>query len=127
MPYELAFDKALEAAGADRYFNDCCIGGDIVSAALLPALRARYGAVEPGQEDWGWFLWSASNGLRLAVDIFTEDPAAGRFRVRLSTSMRGLLGGRKELDVPELDELMRIVTGSLTSWVGSAPSIERVA
>ena len=53
MPYELAFEKALDITETDRYFNECCIGGDIVSAALLPALQARYGTVESGQEDWG--------------------------------------------------------------------------
>ena len=126
MPYELAFEKALDITETDRYFNEYCIGGDIVSAALLPALQTRYGAVESGQEDWGWFLWSASDGLRLAVDIFTDDHSTGLFRAHLSTSKRGLLGDRKEPDTPALEELMQVVNGALTSWLGSAPLVDRV-
>lgn len=78
------------------------------------------------QEDWGWFLWSASDGLRLAVDIFTDDHSTGLFRAHLSTSKRGLLGDRKEPDTPALEELMQVVNGALTSWLGSAPLVDRV-
>jgi hypothetical protein len=93
---------------------------------LLPTLQARYGDLESGQEDWGWFLWAEKDGLRLAVDIFTDDPLAGRFRARLSTSRRSLLGRRKELDTPALEELAQVVAGSLRGWLGSDPSVERV-
>ena len=41
MPYELVFTKQLSVANPGRYINDCCVGGDVVSAALLPALEAR--------------------------------------------------------------------------------------
>ena len=50
MPYELSFTKRAEIAVSDRYINECCIGGDVVSAALLPALKARYGNIETGEE-----------------------------------------------------------------------------
>jgi hypothetical protein len=53
MPYELSFTKQIEVANPGLYINDCCVGGDVVSAALLPALEARYGQVDTGEEDWG--------------------------------------------------------------------------
>ena len=126
MPYELSFTKQVEVANPARYINECCVGGDIVSAALLPALHARYGHVDSGEEDWGWFIWSTSDGLRLAVDIHTDDYLVGRFRARVATSRRGLLFGRKEIDTAALEELKQIVHAALTSWVGLPPLVVHV-
>jgi hypothetical protein len=126
MPYELSFTKRVEIDYPDRYINECCIGGDAVSAALLPALKARYGNIDTGEEDWGWFMWCSSNDTRLAVDIFTDDYRAGEFRARLASSKRGLLFGREEVDTPDLEELMQLVQAELTSWLGSMPIVARV-
>ena len=115
MPYELSFTKRVEIADPDRYINECCIGGDVVSAALLPALKARYGNIDTGEEDWGWFMWCSSNDTRLAVDIFTDDYRTGEFRARLASSKRRLLFGRKEIDTPDLEKLMQLVQTELTS------------
>jgi hypothetical protein len=52
MPYELSFTKRVEIADRDLYVNGCCIGGDAVAAALRPALQARHGNADTGQEDW---------------------------------------------------------------------------
>ena len=121
MPYELSFTKQIDVANTARYINDCCVGGDVVSAALLPALQARYGQVDTGEEDWGWLMWITRDRLRLAVDVFTDDYRVGRFRARIATSRRGLLFGWKEIDTAELDELKQIVHAQLVSWLGAAP------
>lgn len=126
MPYELSFPKQMDVANTARYINDCCIGGDVVSAALLPALQARYVQVDTGAEDWGWFIWSTRDRLRLAVDIFTDDYRVGRFRARVATSRRGPLFGWKEIDTAELEELKQIVHAQLSSWLGVAPLVAHV-
>lgn len=48
MPYELSFTKQLDVTNPARYINECCVGGDLVLAALLPALEARYGQLDTG-------------------------------------------------------------------------------
>ncbi len=126
MPFELSFTKRVDVADTARYVNDCCIGGDVVSAALLPALQARYGHVDHGEEDWGWFMWTTADGLRLAVDVFTDDSLAGRFRARVATSKPGLLFGHNEVDTAALDELKNIVQARLASWVGVPPLVVHV-
>jgi hypothetical protein len=126
MPYEISFTKRLEIADPARYINECCIGGDIVSAALLPALQARYGQVDSGEEDWGWFIWSTFDGLRLAVDVHTDDHLVGRFSARVATSRRGWLFGRNEIDTSALEELKEIVQAALTSWVGLPPLVVHI-
>ena len=126
MPYELSFTKRIEAPKPARYINECCVGGDIVSEALLPALQARYGKVDTGEEDWGWFNWSTLDGLRLAVDVFTDDYRVGRFRVRVATSRKRLLLGRKEVDTAALEELRQIVHAGLASWLGQPPLVVHV-
>jgi len=126
MPYELSFTKHLEVPNRARYINECCIGGDVVSAALLPALRGRYGEVDSGEEDWGWFIWSTSDGLRLAVDIFTDDDLLGRFRARIATSKRRPVFGWKEIDTAALEELRQIVDAGLTAWLGHPPLVVHI-
>jgi hypothetical protein len=112
MPYELEFTRPFTAADRQQYINDCCIGGDVVSADLLPAIRARYTQVQDGQEDWGWFIWFRCGSVRLAVDIFTDDPDRGAFRVHLTSRMKRLLFD-KVVDTAELEELKSLVASEL--------------
>ena len=126
MPYELSFTKRVEVFDRTRYINGCCIGGDVVSAALLPALQAHYGKVETGEEDWGWFMCATSDGLRIAVDIFTEDDLVGRFMARAATSRKRPLLGWREVDTDALEELREIVQARLTEWVGQPPLVVHV-
>ena len=37
MPYEIAFTRPVTIANRDEYFNECCVGGDAVIEALMPA------------------------------------------------------------------------------------------
>ena len=125
MPYELSFTKPLDVPRSDDYINECCYGGDVISDELQPLVTARYGDVEANQEDWGWFLWFREGDVRLAIDIMCDDPAAGAFRVRLTSRKRGWLF-TKVVDTPELEELRSTVTARLTEWAGVPVSVERV-
>ncbi len=46
MPYELSITRQMQVANPAQYINDCCVGGDLVSAALLQGLQTRYGQVD---------------------------------------------------------------------------------
>jgi hypothetical protein len=118
MPYELSFTKRLTISNREQYINECCAGGDFVLNALLPSVRERYTDLQSGQEDWGWFAWFRKGEIRLAIDIFTDDPDDGVFRVHLTSRIRRLLWSDKVIDTPELEELRDLVSSLLAAWTG---------
>jgi hypothetical protein len=123
MPYEVSFTKRVEVSDPDQYINECCYGGDVVSGQLLPVLQRQYTEIQHEQEDWGWFLWFRRGRIRLAVDIFCDDPDQGTFRMHLTSRTPGSLFGEKIEDTPELDELRDTVVSRLTEWVGQPPRV----
>jgi len=126
MPYEVSFTKRVEIADREQYFNDCCVGGDVVVGRLLPSIRARYEHVQTEQEDWGWFIWFRRGDVRLAIDVFTDDSDAGAFRIRLTSRRRRSLVFERVVDTPELDDLRALVVADLDAWVGGHVKIARV-
>lgn len=127
MPYIVSLWKKVQIADSDIYFNECCIGGDVVLDRLLPVLQQRYGEdIESNQEDWGWFAWFEDAGTRLAVDVYTDDPKDGAFRVHLTSSRTRFLLGAKIEDCPELERLRELVLERLKSWPVSRINVERV-
>jgi hypothetical protein len=126
MPYALQFVRQVPISDPDRYINDCCIGGDLVLERLLPALRNRYGDLRAIQEDWGWFVWFEHAGIKLAVDVFTDDAKSGEFRIHLTSSAARFLLGRKIKDVPVLDDLREVVERELRGWPVQKLLIEQV-
>ena len=124
MPYEIAFTRPVPITDRDRYINECCVGGDAVVDALLPAVRARYEDIQTNQEDWGWFIWFKQGAVKLAIDVHTDDGDAGEFRIRLTSRTKRLLG-YKEADVPELEELRAFVEAELLHWSASGITVER--
>jgi hypothetical protein len=127
VPYELCFSKRVSITDRDEYFNECCVGGDVVVDHLLPAMKARYSAIQSNQEDWGWFIWFQKGKVGLAIDVHTDDPDAGAFRIHLTSRVKGMLWREKVEDTPELEELLALVTSELAPWVDSAISSERIA
>jgi hypothetical protein len=113
MPYEVSFRKRVDPASSDEYINECCVGGDIVSSWLRPAVESRYEALEANQEDWGWFLWFRKGDTRLAIDIFTDDPSTGDFRLHLTSRRSKWMFLNEIADTPELEELRELVAGRL--------------
>ena len=126
MPYIISFVKSVALTDPDQYINDCCIGGDLVLEQLLPALRERYGDLMSNQEDWGWFAWFEDSGVRLAVDVHTNDHSAGEFQVHLTSNTPRFLFGPKIQDTPELESLKALVTPALQSWGVAKLEVERV-
>ena len=84
---------------------------------LLPSVRARYTDVETNQEDWGWFIWFRKGDVRLAIDVFTDDPDEGDFRVRLTSRTKRLFMFDRAVDTAELEEVRALVESELAGWV----------
>jgi hypothetical protein len=116
MPYELSFTKAVTVTDREQYINDCCIGGDFVVDHLRPAIEQRYGKVDSGQEDWGWFIWFRDGPVGLAIDVFTDDADAGAFRIMLTARKKRLVIFNNVVDTPELETLRERVVGMLEAW-----------
>jgi hypothetical protein len=115
MPYEIAFSKHVSIPDREQYFNECCIGGDIVVGRLLPAIRDRYADIQTNQEDWGWFIWFRQDRVKLAIDVFTDDPEQGLFRMHLTSRKRFFLFN-VVFDTRELEELQTLVKSELERW-----------
>lgn len=126
MPYIVSFVKPVAIADREQYINDCCIGGDIVLAQLLPSLRERYENLQSDQEDWGWFAWFEQSGVKLAVDVHTDDDAAGEFQIYLTSRKPRLILGAKIQDTPELESLRELVLSRLQVWDVAGLKVERV-
>jgi hypothetical protein len=126
MPYEISFTKRVPIDNREQYINECCVGGDVISERLQPAVRERYGDVQAEQEDWGWFIWFRRGPVSLAVDIFTDDPEAGEFRIHLTARTRKLGLFSRVQDVPELDELRGLVLQELNGWTDTPCRIDRI-
>ena len=112
MPYILQFTKPVAITDREQYINECCVGGDRIVEALMPAVRERYQDIESAQEDWGWFIWCKQGPLLLAIDVFTDNAEAGQFRVCLTTRVKRFFGYR-DADTPALDELRAFVESAL--------------
>ena len=116
MPYEVSFAQPVEIKDREQYWNDCCVGGDVVLDRLLPSLRRAYDGLESNQEDWGWFAWFEKSNVKLAVDVFTDDAKTGEFRIHLTSRIKRFLLGDKIEDSPELEELRTLVARELGTW-----------
>lgn len=123
MPYEITFRKSLKVDDKAAYINECCYGGDIVADYLRPALSDRFGVPEPFQEDWGWFLWFDDDQVRLAVDVFCDDPVAGDFRIHLTSRKKRWWRPDEVTDGPQLEELRSTIEAALGSWSDSSVRI----
>jgi hypothetical protein len=123
MPYEISFTRRVAIEDRDQYINDCCVGGDVVVNQLLPAVRPRYADLQTEQEDWGWFIWFRKGNVRLAIDVFTDDPDAGAFRIHLTSRTKRLLVLDTVVDSPELEEVRALVVSELAAWVGGMVTV----
>jgi len=103
----------------DIYINPCCWGGDVVRDRLLPLIQQHYVDIMTEQEDWGWFIWFKRGGVSLAIDIHTDDPDIGAFRVHLYSRKKRLWFFSQEVDTPELEELRQLVEADLRQWAGT--------
>jgi len=126
MPYAISFRKPVEVTDPEQYINDCCIGGDLVLAQILPGLKPQYEGIETNQEDWGWFAWIEKSGVKLAVDIFDNDPAVGEFQMHATSRKPRFFLSSKVADTPELEELRNIIVRELEAWPVGELAVERI-
>jgi hypothetical protein len=126
MPYEVSFTRRVPIADREQYINECCVGGDVVVDQLLPSVRALYVDIQTDQEDWGWFIWFRKGNVKLAIDVFADDPEAGAFRIHLTSRTKRLLVLDTVADSPELEELRTSVVSELAAWVGGPVKVTRL-
>jgi hypothetical protein len=127
MPYIVSFVKPVEVTDRQQCIDGCCIGGDLVLDQLLPAIEQQDADLQSNQEDWGWFAWFEHAGVKLAVDVHTNDAATGEFQVHLASRRRRLLLGARIQDTPELEALRELVVAKLEAWGASRLEVERVS
>jgi hypothetical protein len=125
MPYEISFSKHVTISDREQYINECCVGGDIVVGWLLSAVRERYADVQTNQEDWGWFIWFHKGRINLEIDVFTDDPEGGLFRISYFAK-EAVLWFYAVVDTRELEELRRLVASELARWDVVAIKIEHL-
>jgi hypothetical protein len=123
--FEISFQKEIAVTKRD-YINECCWGGDVIRDHFLPPVSSRYEKIQTDQEDWGWFLWFERDGVRLAIDIFCDDPSTYQFRLRLYSLRRKFFFFHTEVDSPHLIELKDLVVADLQAW-GCDPNVEHTA
>jgi hypothetical protein len=109
MPYDLTFMKSGAGPGA-------------VAERLLPALQERYG--EDVANDDGYIKFDEGD-VALAVEVFLGE-RDGSFRVTITSSRRRFALLKKIEDVPELEELKRIVAGEIAEWTGRLPDVAAI-
>jgi hypothetical protein len=119
MAYEINFVKKVAAKNPQSYINACCWGGDAVRDQLLPLISGNFEDIQTSQEDWGWFIWFRKGLVRLAIDVFCDDPESGAFRVHLSSMRKRLLFMRSFTDSPELEKVKDLVCAEIQVWAGS--------
>jgi hypothetical protein len=126
MPYELSFRKQVSIKDKEEYFNECCIGGDVVVDQLISPIREQYSDVQSHQEDWGWFIWFRKGDVHLAVDIFTDDHDKGEFRIHIISRKKRWLFFDTVIDTPELDTLRTEIESRLAKWIGEPIKVKHV-
>lgn len=116
MAYEIQFRANLTPPDPDIYINECCWGGDVIRDRLLPKIQQHFPDCFTEQEDWGWFIWIRRDPILLAVDIYCDDSTNGEFRIHVSARKKKWFSFSAPADVPEVDELKRLVTQELSEW-----------
>jgi hypothetical protein len=119
MPYGISIRQPVPIADREIYINECCVGGDVVMNRLLPPVMERFSHVQANQEDWGWFIWFRAGRVSLAIDIHTDDPEAGAFRLHLTSRRKrwGLFSAI--VDTPELEDVRQLVEDELARWTNA--------
>ena len=126
MPYELSFTARVPTGPREEYINECCVGGDAIVDLLLPSIQARYATIDSGEEDWGWYIWFEHGELKLAIDVFTDDPDDGEFRIHLTSRRTRRFFRDTVVDTPQLEELRTLVVAELQRALGMAIQVRPV-
>jgi hypothetical protein len=101
-----------------HFINDCCFGEDV--AAWLRERLAEVGidAIEPGQEDWGWYIEAGHNGQWYFIGVggYSEEGAAhknqGEWRIMVEkrrSFLEKLTGKNKMTPDEEILSIIRAI------------------
>ena len=82
--------------------------------------------IQAEQEDWGWFIWFRKGPVRLAIDVFTDDPEQGLFRIHLTSRTKRLLMFETVADSPELEDVRALVVSELAAWADVPVTVGRL-
>jgi hypothetical protein len=52
-----------------NFINPCCFGEDLAVWLRARLLERGYEVIEPGQEDWGWYIEAEIAGVRYFIGI----------------------------------------------------------
>lgn len=98
----------------EYFINPCCFGAD-VAAWLRPRLQAQgYTVIEPGQEDWGWYLEASRDGAGHTLNIgLLEGEDTWQLLIERHRSLADRLRGRnKEAQPSFLADLDAVLTAA---------------
>jgi len=112
MPYELKFTKYAESPPGQAELVE----------RLLPALQQRYGDDVRANDG---YIRCDDGDVTLAIEIFGGDNP-GVFRIEITSSTRRFAVLKRIEDVPELEELKRIIAGEIAEWTGKLPDVAAV-
>lgn len=88
-----------------HFINPCCFGEDLAVWLRLKLLDKNTSTIEPGQEDWGWYIESKLGdasyfiGVGGIADESVESPNAGEWRIMIEKhrSMWEKLTGKNKI------------------------------
>jgi hypothetical protein len=108
MPYRVTFIKPADAQA--------------VAARILPALRERFGNdLEAAARKWGCAIAFNDGAVAIAIDIVPEPES--RHHIDLTSRTRRFAWLKRIADVPQLEEVKRIVAGEIAEWTGKLPDV----
>lgn len=90
-----------------HFINPCCFGEDLAAWLRSKLLEECISTIEPGQEDWGWYIESKLGdvsyfiGVGGIADETAENPNAGEWRIMIEkqrSMWEKLTGKNKILD-----------------------------
>jgi len=99
----------------DHFINSCCFGEDLAAWLRGKLLERGFAVIDPGQEDWGWYVEAQHNGSSYFIgmggnaDEESEDPDQGEWRIMVEKyrSLWEKLTGKNKMS--ESDELLAVI------------------
>lgn len=118
--YHLIFetDRFNVTQPKEYYINECCYGDDAAAWLRGRLADSNIEATEPGQEDWGWYIYVFHHGNRYFIGItgYAQDETAsncGEWRLMIGKrrSLREMITGKNRMlqNEPIIGILTRIL------------------
>jgi hypothetical protein len=102
----------------DHFINSCCFGEDLALWLRGKLLEAGLKVIEPGQEDWGWYIETEFNGSNYFLGVGGNADESGnanqgewRVMVEKHRSLWEKITGKNEM--VDSDPLLKMVVDIL--------------